>query len=641
MSQEEKVKVIVRCRPYTSKELSEKQHEVVLVEPEKGLVTVKNLQSNTTNAFLFDSVFDETCTQNTLYGMSAREIVDSVLMGYNGTIFAYGQTGTGKTYSMQGGMNNEDSWGIIPNSFQHIFSSIHHSPKDVQYLVRASYLELYNDHLRDLLNPTEKNLEIKQRKGIVVVDGKSMHDVRDSKELQNLMAKGDKVRCFGSTDMNQHSSRSHTIFTVTIEQSLMSDGHQDIKVGNLHLVDLAGSERQVKSKSIGLRFEEAKQINLALSALGNVIAALSDPKSSHVPFRDSKLTRLLQDSLGGNSKTLMLATISPSSSNLQETLSTLRYASRARKINNKPIINSNPDDPMLLSMQKQVKELKLQLLAEEELIKQQTDNLNNAKMELELAEIQSRLKQEKERIVSDLVVMEQEIQQLKELEVAREQELARSVKERQFLTAKLMDLQQKMITGDVSILDKHQLQQIELAKKAKKLASSIKRQQMLRDEVLKHDQMSANLLGANLSIQQQLEQTTKVIKQITDSYDAKFQELQDLKSEYRGEREIMCETIRALKAEIQNRQILIDAYIPKKFQQLIKEYTIKDEENQRISFKNAHLAGNKVIKPKEAHWNPSEFTASPFLSYSDFLKPVNRSPVNGQDRPEPRTQERT
>ena len=298
----------------------------------------------TSKTFTFDNVFDEDTTQLEVYNSTARPIVDSVLEGYNGTIFAYGQTGTGKTFSMVGDREKKELRGIIPNAFDHIFSYIGRGGPDKKYLVRVSYLEIYNENIKDLLKPKSGKLEIKESPDIgLYVKDLSNFVVKDVQEMDRLMTVGNKNRSTGATQMNAHSSRSHSIFTITIEASEVdSEGQEHIRAGKLHLVDLAGSERQTKTGATGDRLKEATKINLSLSALGNVISALVDRKSSHIPYRDSKLTRLLQDSLGGNAKTVMIATLSPASYNYDESLSTLRYANRTKNIKNKPKVNEDP-----------------------------------------------------------------------------------------------------------------------------------------------------------------------------------------------------------------------------------------------------------------------------------------------------------
>lgn len=299
-----------------------------------------------------------------------------MLEGYNGTIFAYGQTGCGKSHTMQGPdippdliLTNEQmsQRGIIPRSFDHIFEAISVTT-GVRFLPLVSYLEIYNENIRDLLNPTTPSstliLKEQPNEGIVV-QNLSSHAVHTAEECEQLLTIGTKNRMVGATLMNAGSSRSHSIFIINVEQITTSNGNScsteemaTIKKGKLNLVDLAGSERQNKTGATGDRLKEATKINLSLSALGNVISALVDGKSKHIPYRDSKLTRLLQDSLGGNTKTLMVACISPADYNYDETLSTLRYASRAKNISNKPTVNEDPKDAMLREYQAEISKLK-------------------------------------------------------------------------------------------------------------------------------------------------------------------------------------------------------------------------------------------------------------------------------------------
>jgi len=289
-----------------------------------------------------------------------------VLEGYNGTIFAYGQTGTGKTHTMTGVIGDEELRGIMPRAFDDIFRHITDDSDQTQFLVRASYLEIYNEEVRDLLSKNPKNrLELHEKvdSGVYVKD-LSYFAAKSSDEVRKIMYIGSKNRSVGETQMNAHSSRSHSLFTITIERSeLGADNKQHIRVGKLNMVDLAGSERIAKTGATGDRLKEATKINLSLSTLCHVISSLTDPKSSYIPYRDSKLTRLLQDSLGGNTKTVMIANVGPADYNFDETMNTLRYASRAKNIQNKPRINEDPKDALLREYQEEITKLKEQLNA--------------------------------------------------------------------------------------------------------------------------------------------------------------------------------------------------------------------------------------------------------------------------------------
>ncbi|XP_040389716.1 kinesin-like protein KIF17 isoform X4 [Cygnus olor] len=295
-----------------------------------------------------------------------RFCVEGVTEGYNGTIFAYGQTGSGKSFTMQGVVDPSTEKGIIPRAFEHIFESIQ-CAENTKFLVRASYLEIYNEDVRDLLGAdTKQKLELKEHpeKG-VYVKGLSLHTVHSVVQCERIMETGWRNRAVGYTLMNKDSSRSHSIFTIHMEICTVDEGGQDhLRAAKLNLVDLAGSERQSKTGATGERLKEATKINLSLSALGNVISALVDGRCKHIPYRDSKLTRLLQDSLGGNTKTLMVACLSPADNNYDESLSTLRYANRAKNIKNKPCINEDPKDALLREYQEEIKKLKA-ILAEQ------------------------------------------------------------------------------------------------------------------------------------------------------------------------------------------------------------------------------------------------------------------------------------
>uniref|UniRef100_A0A915HNH6 Kinesin-like protein n=1 Tax=Romanomermis culicivorax TaxID=13658 RepID=A0A915HNH6_ROMCU len=370
------VRVIVRCRPLNQQELSQGYKCIVRVDESTGVIICARQdglslegtsgmiaaddQLSVPKSFTYDHVFGMQSKQVDLYNTAVRPIVDNVLEGYNGTIFAYGQTGTGKTFTMEGDRSIPELKGVIPNSFAHIFGHIAKCGEEKT----CSYLEIYNEEIRDLLSKNQmKRLEIKERPdvGIYVKDLTSV-TVSSADEMDKIMVVGNKNRSVGATNMNERSSRSHAIFTITLECSEKGvDGAMHVRVGKLNLIDLAGSERQSKTGASGQRLKEATKINLSLSTLGNVISALTDPKATHVPYRNSKLTRLLQDSLGGNSKTLMCANIGCADYNYDETISTLRYASRAKNIVNKAHINEDPKDALLRKFQQEIEFLRQQL----------------------------------------------------------------------------------------------------------------------------------------------------------------------------------------------------------------------------------------------------------------------------------------
>ena len=297
--------------------------------------------------------------QSEIFTNSSKRVVDSVLKGYNGTIFAYGQTGTGKTFTMVGDFDNETYKGIIPRSFDYIFSQIKQD-KEHKYNISISFIQIYLESIQDLLEPKNKEIRIREdpERG-VYLDGVRKDKVNSYEECKNLFHLGEKNRITESTKMNSHSSRSHAILIVEIEKNIIlskekieelkKETNEQIKServmtkSTLFLVDLAGSERVKKTNAQNMRLEEAKKINYSLLILGNCIQSLTETKTSYVSYRDSKLTRLLQESLGGNAKTSLIVTLSPSNYNKDETFSSLNFALRAMKVQNKPIINKSVD----------------------------------------------------------------------------------------------------------------------------------------------------------------------------------------------------------------------------------------------------------------------------------------------------------
>ncbi|KAJ1206725.1 hypothetical protein NDU88_002126 [Pleurodeles waltl] len=371
--EETAVKVAVRVRPLLSKEILHNQQVCVRLVPNTQQVIIGK-----DRVFTFDYVFGKTSTQDDVYITCIKPLVVSLVEGYNATVFAYGQTGSGKTYTIGGGhiaSVAEDEKGIIPHAIQDLFESISEN-HNIDFSVKVSYIEVYKEDLRDLLEleTSMKDLHIREdEKGNTVIIGAKECQVESAEEVMSLLEIGNAARHTGTTQMNEHSSRSHAIFTISIcqqrpKQSQNSpDTAQDgdpravqMIFSKFHFVDLAGSERVTKTGNTGERFKESIQINSGLLALGNVISALGDPKrkSAHVPYRDAKITRILKDSLGGNAKTVMITCISPSSSDFDESLNSLKYANRARNIRNKPIVNYNPDWDRIDEMEHEIKALR-------------------------------------------------------------------------------------------------------------------------------------------------------------------------------------------------------------------------------------------------------------------------------------------
>ena len=377
--------VCVRVRPLIEREIRADEEEVIQISDESKIITIlEPVISSTVDAtayakhsFTFDQVFGPDISQSQVYNQQCRPIIDSVFRGFNATILAYGQTGTGKSFTISGTRTEP---GIIPRAVEDIFAKIYEA-KNTQFLLRASFLQLYKEQIQDLLDTRTKNLRIREQQtqdGVLIyVDNLSEFIVRNPQELFQLLEHGGKNRKIGPTHMNVESSRSHSVFSLTIEQrNTNCDG--GIILSKLNIVDLAGSERISMTKVSGERLEETKKINSSLTALGNVIAALIDlekGKRTHIPYRDSKLTKLLQDSLGGNCKTIFIANVTPSSSSYQETLNTLKFADRARKIQNKAHINEKFDSKVMIKRyEKEILRLRQELKMLQSLEGSQVDN---------------------------------------------------------------------------------------------------------------------------------------------------------------------------------------------------------------------------------------------------------------------------
>ena len=323
--------------------------------------------------YTFDHIFDMDSTQEDVYQIAAVPAVESLEDGYNSTIFAYGQTGTGKTYTMEGFIYDylSPNKGLIPRAIEDIFKYIeNNSNSDTTFIIRVTYLQIYNESIDDLLKPEKKHLSIRegQKKGLYV-EGLSEWAVRSPNDIYALLERGAQCRTKAYTNMNDVSSRSHAVFTIILEQMKISNGRKRFKAGKLNMVDLAGSERVKISGATGKQLDESRRINKSLSALGNVINALTDPKTKHIPYRDSKLTRLLQNSLGGNCKTSMIAMISPYDGSYNESTSTLNFAKRAKGIRIKAKINEEVNQNALISQyEKELSKLRQELSEKNEII---------------------------------------------------------------------------------------------------------------------------------------------------------------------------------------------------------------------------------------------------------------------------------
>ncbi|XP_010773266.1 kinesin-like protein KIF13A [Notothenia coriiceps] len=424
-----KVKVAVRVRPMNRREIELNTKCVVDMEDNQTVLhpppsNGKGDNRKQSKVFAFDHCFwsmDESnvpkyAGQEVVFKCLGEGILDNAFQGYNACIFAYGQTGSGKSFSMMG---NGEQPGLIPRLCCSLFERIHKVENEGHtFKVEVSYMEIYNEKVRDLLDPKGGRHSLKVREHKVLgpyVDGLSQLAVSNFEDIEVLMSEGNKSRTVAATNMNEESSRSHGVFSIIVTQTLLDlrSGNSGEKVSKLSLVDLAGSERVSKTGAAGERLKEGSNINKSLTTLGCVISALADQsagkgKAKFVPYRDSVLTWLLKDNLGGNSKTAMIATVSPSADNYEETLSTLRYADRAKRIVNHAVVNEDPNARIIRELREEVEKLKVQLSQAES---------------LKAPELKEKLHESEKLILDMTVTWEEKLRKTEEIATERQKQL--------------------------------------------------------------------------------------------------------------------------------------------------------------------------------------------------------------------------
>jgi len=386
------VVVAVRVRPLNERETDAESTKCTeLLGPNSIKVTADGQPPKT---FHLDAVVHQEAPQEAIFHLTAKHILSKVFEGYNGTIFAYGQTGSGKTYSMIGGETSGEE-GVIPRTCRQMFERIQTDTTNT-YVVKGTMIEIYQEKLKDLLalegfdlraenNATSpgsidssrlpQNLLIRHDKSKggkgIYVTGVRERILREPADILSMVTDGTSRRVVGSTNMNTSSSRSHVVVSLTISCQRADDVEGFTRtVSKLHLIDLAGSERAKATGATGARLKEGAAINKSLAALGNVVNSLTTKGRNHVPYRDSKLTRLLQDSLGGNSYTLMICCVSPAEMNAAETISSLRFAERTKKIQNKAQVNRDPKLARIAELTKENGALRAKVLELEKVVKE-------------------------------------------------------------------------------------------------------------------------------------------------------------------------------------------------------------------------------------------------------------------------------
>jgi len=600
-------------------------NSVVEMDTKRGEVRLKKVGGNEPpKEFTFDSVYDSNAKQEEIYTNSAFPIVSNVLEGYNGTIFAYGQTGTGKTFTMEGLDSPAEMNGVMPRAFETVFSHIQcDDPEKRQYLVRASYMELYKEDIRDLLSPNPKQkLELHEKpdSGVYVKD-LTTTVVTSVQELKEIQLIGRKNRTTAETAMNDRSSRSHALFSITIETSEPGvDGKPRIRAGKLHMVDLAGSERQSKTQAVGERLEEATKINLSLSTLCHVISSLVDAKTSFIPYRNSKLTRLLQDSLGGNTKTVMIANMGPADYNYDESLNTLRYASRAKFITNKPRINEDPKDAMIREFQAEIEKLKAELeqldlnpSASPETLKRQQailEKLGGAKISQEkLEEIakenQAKVKAAEERARLVKQTTEEVVTQKKVLmeDLKKQQEEHKKMQETQEeLQKRLKKMEMRLNMHNETVENEKKKQMLEYQKMKSAIEEENIKKRRLAEELKKKEAERSNVQQKFASQKEELEVTSKRLQETWkkfQEYKTKMRETEEL---FWAEREDTMNQIYEYSREVKLLDLIIENFIPEHERAKIEKsaHWDKDNETYKLAPPKFKATFNKAKRPVSA-----------------------------------------
>ncbi|KAI5713032.1 hypothetical protein M8J75_013166 [Diaphorina citri] len=484
-SKERNIQVFVRVRPLNSVERAAKSCSIVDCSSSREITIKERVNDKISKTFGFDRVFSQESKQVDVYKYVVNPLIDEVLSGYNCTVFAYGQTGTGKTFTMEGEKSNDPSisWqddplsGIVPRAMNHLFDELR-LLGDAEFTVRVSFLEIYNEELIDLLSPTDditklRLFEDSARKGSVIIQGLEEKAVHNKDEVYKILEKGSQKRQTAATLMNAHSSRSHTIFTITIhikDNSL--DGEELLRTGKLNLVDLAGSENIGRSGAQDKRAREAGNINQSLLTLGRCITALVE-KTPHIPYRESKLTRLLQDSLGGRTKTSIIATVSPAQLNMEETLSTLDYAHRAKNITNRPEINQKMSKKALLrEYTEEIEKLRRDLQAAREkngvfLAAENYDQMVN-----ELEYLRSELSTKINNIKAMIEQKETLEKVMEDLKISTTQEIEEKSKQLEDAKEKILDVEYEKKEQEF-IINKHKETEQVLSEQALKVKSVV------------------------------------------------------------------------------------------------------------------------------------------------------------------------
>uniref|UniRef100_A0A673IWU0 Kinesin-like protein n=1 Tax=Sinocyclocheilus rhinocerous TaxID=307959 RepID=A0A673IWU0_9TELE len=507
------IKVMCRFRPLNGSEVMRGDKYVPKFQADDNVVVGGK-------PYVFDRVFQSNTTQEQVYNACAQKIVKDVLEGYNGTIFAYGQTSSGKTHTMEGNLHDPDGMGIIPRIVQDIFNYIYSMDENLEFHIKVSYFEIYLDKIRDLLDVSKTNLSVHEDKNRVpYVKGCTERFVCSPDEVMDTIDEGKSNRHVAVTNMNEHSSRSHSIFLINVKQE-NTQTEQKLS-GKLFLVDLAGSEKVSKTGAEGALLDEAKNINKSLSALGNVISALAEG-TTYVPYRDSKMTRILQDSLGGNCRTTIVICCSPSSFNEAETKTTLMFGQRAKTIKNTVCVN-------------------VELTAEQWKKKYEKEKEKNKTLKNTITWLENELNRwrngesvpieeqyDKEKANADVLALDNVMNNDKFTSSPSVPGLKLTDAEREKCEAELAKLYKQLDDKDDEIN-----QQSQLAEKLKQ--QMLDQEELLASTRRDHDNLQAELTRLqmeNEASKEEVKEVLQALEELAVNYDQKSQEVEDKTKEF-------------------------------------------------------------------------------------------------------------
>uniref|UniRef100_A0A8C1FU07 Kinesin-like protein n=1 Tax=Cyprinus carpio carpio TaxID=630221 RepID=A0A8C1FU07_CYPCA len=507
------IKVMCRFRPLNSSEVTRGDKYIPKFQGEDNVIVGGK-------PYVFDRVFQSNTTQEQVYNACAQKIVKDVLEGYNGTIFAYGQTSSGKTHTMEGNLHDPDGMGIIPRIVQDIFNYIYSMDENLEFHIKVSYFEIYLDKIRDLLDVSKTNLSVHEDKNRVpYVKGCTERFVCSPDEVMDTIDEGKSNRHVAVTNMNEHSSRSHSIFLINVKQE-NTQTEQKLS-GKLFLVDLAGSEKVSKTGAEGAVLDEAKNINKSLSALGNVISALAEG-TTYVPYRDSKMTRILQDSLGGNCRTTIVICCSPSSFNEAETKTTLMFGQRAKTIKNTVCVNVELTAEQWKKKYEKEKEKNKTLKNTITWLENELNRWRNGES------VPTEEQYDKEKANADVLALDNVMNNDKFTSSPSVPGLKLTDAEREKCEAELAKLYKQLDDKDDEIN-----QQSQLAEKLKQ--QMLDQEELLASSRRDHDNLQAELTRLqmeNEASKEEVKEVLQALEELAVNYDQKSQEVEDKTKEF-------------------------------------------------------------------------------------------------------------